>query len=159
MDKKMFMEFCSKKKVYEIVEHGWYYWKTLFVTDDRAEAIHYWERLTMKKFSQYESYVKNANKSGEGFWYVGFDEHSMDEVISEYEKDAVESAIEKQADRILKKGNNAIEVKAIREERERAKNILEGMIFYLRDSYGMLGTVGYGKQREMFNKYAPPKER
>ena len=159
MDKKMFMEFCSKKKVYEIVEHGWYYWKTLFVTDDRAEAIHYWERLTMKKFSQYESYVKNANKSGEGFWYVGFDEHSMDEVISEYEKDAVESAIEKQADRILKKGNNAIEVKAIREERERAKNILEGMIFYLRDSYGMLGTAGYGKQREMFNKYAPPKER
>ena len=159
MDKKKFMEFCSKKKVYEIVEHGWYYWKTLFVTDDRAEAIHYWERATMKKFSQYETYVQNADKSGEGFWYVGFDEHSMDEIISGYEKDAIESAIEKQADRILKKGNNAIAAEAMRNERQRTKDILEGMIFYLRDNYGMLGTIGYGEQKAMFNKYAPPKER
>ena len=159
MDKKMFMEFCSKKKVYEIVEHGWYYWKTLFVTDDRAEAIRYWERLTMKKFSQYESYVKNANKMGEGFWYFGFDEHSMDEVISGYEKDAVESSIEKQADRILEKGNNAIEAKAFREERQRTKDILEGMIFYLSNNYSMLGTIGYNEQKEKYNQYAPPKER
>lgn len=159
MDKKMFMEFCSKKKVYEIVEHGWYYWKTLFVTDDRAEAIHCWERLTMKKFSQYEAYVQNADKSGEGFWYIGFDEHPMDEVISKYEKDAVEATVTEQADRILKKGNNAIKAEAIRNERERTKEILEGMLYYLRDNYAMVGTHGIGVQREMFNKYAPPKER
>lgn len=159
MDKKMFMEFCSKKKVYEIVEHGWYYWKTLFVTDDRAEAIHYWERLTMKKFSQYETYVQNADTSGEGFWYIGFDEHPMDEVISKYEKDAVEATVTEQADRILKKGNNAIKAEAIRNERERTKEILEGMLYYLRDNYAMLSTSGIGVQREMFNKYAPPKER
>lgn len=159
MDKKMFMEFCSKKKVYEIVEHGWYYWKTLFVTDDRVEAIRCWERLTMKKFSQYETYVQNADKSEEGFWYIGFDEHPMDEVITKYEKDAVEATVTEQADRILKKGNNAIKAEAIRNERERTKDILEGMIFYLRDNYSMLGTAGYGEQREKYNKYAPPKER
>lgn len=159
MDKKMFMEFCSKKTIYEIGEYGWYYWKTLFVTDDRAEAIHYWERVTMKKFSEYEAYVQNADKSGEGFWYVGFDEHSMDEVISKYEKDAVEATVTEQADRILKKGNNAIKAEAIRHEHERTKDILEGMIFYLRDNYGTLGTVEYGEQKIMFNKYAPLKER
>lgn len=159
VDKAKFMEFCSKKTIYEIVEHGWYYWKTLFVTDDRVEAIHQWERMTGKKFSQHDEYIKNADKSGEGFWYISLDEHPMNEIVEMYEKDAAETAVARQADRIAKKGNNAIEAEAIRSERERTKEILEGMLYYLRDSYWMLGTSGIGVQREMFNKYAPPKER
>lgn len=158
MEAHKFREFCKNKSFYVVKEEGWYYSKTLFLTDNYEEAVAFWEKLAECKFSEYSEYVKSACTAFEGFWYYSFYERNYADFIESMMQDAARTEREQYAEEIAKQGNQKIENAATLEERKRGEEVMKGLLYYLSEQYWGLTLTERDEQKRCFEKYMP-KER
>lgn len=153
METRKFWEFCKDKPLYMIMENGWYYSDPLFLTEDKQEAINYWEGLSQCKYSNYEDYVKRAHE--DEVKYYSFVTQTYGDFINKMIDSALTNAHEEIVKEATEKGNQMIADKAAWKERRRSEEIAMGLVYYLNERYGGLTLGSHKSRKKYFEKHKP----
>lgn len=151
MEVKKFREYCAQKVFYTVTEEWCYYSNTLLITDDKQEAITYWENRTKRNYNSYSEYVCGANCNVEGFWYFGLNEHTYGEMIDLIEKNAKYQVDLARAEELAQEKEKRIARMVRYEEQEKNKEVIRGLVYYLEKCYGSLCSFG-DEDKRVFEK-------
>lgn len=128
---KVVEEYLKEKKIYILLDNGYYYTKRIQCFEDETEAITAWEKVAKTSFANYQEYIKSADDSREGHWCYSLKTITLWDLFQKELSEQKEQAIREEAEQIRTLGNNKIQTAARKEVEKEFARALDGAIYYL----------------------------
>lgn len=144
--------YLKEKKVYILMDHGWYYNREVQCFEEIAEAIAAWEKVTRASFERYQEYLDYANCRGEGHWYYTLETTTLWDIFQKELAFQKERTIREEADQIHALGNQKIQISTRREVEKEFAQALNGAIHFLGKTVGYSPAMWGEEMRKAFEE-------
>lgn len=124
-------EYLKEKKIYILLDNGYYYTKGIQCFEDETEAITAWEKVAKTSFANYQEYIKFADDSREGHWYYSLKTITLWDLFQKELSEQKEQTIREEAKKIQALGNNKIQTEVRKEVEKEFSQALDGALYYL----------------------------
>lgn len=146
------IELLKEKTIWVIEDFGYCYVEPLKLFYTKEEAIKEWEKISYKSYNNYQEII-NKHYSQDGHWYYQITEINLLNIFEKYEKSIIYNNIEQIRQEQNKLKNSLIEYNAKEKEKQRIKDILSGMIYYLMKNNLIDEYFDICKEKEKYLKF------